>query len=95
MDYGQANLVVLGDAVGGITPTSVAAHGHHIAANRSNAPWLALDWGTKRWATRMSICARRGARTAFPGDEGDNYSLNPGEAFAEAYRVLVEAVTVG
>jgi hypothetical protein len=26
---------------------------------------------------------------AFPGDEGMNYSLNPGEAFAESYRVLV------
>jgi hypothetical protein len=25
-----------------------------------------------------------------PGDEGMNYSLNPGEAFAESYRVLVE-----
>ena len=27
---------------------------------------------------------------AFPGNEGANYSLNPGEAFAESYRVLVE-----
>jgi hypothetical protein len=26
----------------------------------------------------------------FPGDEGVNYSFNPGEAFAESYRVLVE-----
>jgi hypothetical protein len=30
------------------------------------------------------------AGTAYPGDEGDHYQLNPGEAFAEAYRVLAE-----
>lgn len=90
--YGQQKLVVAGEGAVGISGTSVAAHeyGHHIAANRSNAPWLALDWGTKRWATSMSICARAAAGTAFPGDEGENYFLNPGEAFAETYRVLVE-----
>jgi hypothetical protein len=70
----------------------VAAHeyGHHIAANRVNPPWLALDWGTKRWASLAGICARTAAGTAFPGEEGTNYSFNPGEAFAESYRVLVE-----
>ena len=33
---------------------------------------------------------RVAAQTAFPGDEGLYYSHNPGEAFAEAYRVLNE-----
>ena len=28
--------------------------------------------------------------TAFPGDEGADYAFNPGEAFAESYRVLAE-----
>jgi len=90
--YGGQKMVFPGETVDGVAPTSVAAHeyGHHIAANRDNAPWRAIDWGTKRWATQMSICQRTAAGMAFPGDEGANYSLNPGEAFAETYRVLVE-----
>jgi hypothetical protein len=90
--YMGDELVTVGDAVAGTLPTSVAAHdyGHHIAANRNNAPWLALDWGTKRWASAMGICSRVANDVAFPGDEGVNYTLNPGEAFAESYRVLVE-----
>jgi len=90
--YGGQTIVAVGDSTAGIPPVSIAAHeyGHHIAANRSNAPWNALNWGTKRWATTMGICSRVGDGTAFPGDEGPNYTLNPGEGFAESYRVLVE-----
>jgi hypothetical protein len=90
--YGGQTLVTVGDSSTGIPPASIAAHeyGHHIAGNRSNAPWRAIDWGTKRWATTMGICSRVAAGTAFPGDEGANYSLNPGEGYAESYRVLVE-----
>jgi hypothetical protein len=90
--YGDQRLVSLGDSSSGMPPASIAAHeyGHHVANNRSNAPWTAIDWGTKRWATSMHICARVAASTAFPGDEGFNYALNPGEGFAESYRVLVE-----
>jgi hypothetical protein len=90
--YGGQTLVTVGDSTAGAPPASIAAHeyGHHIAANRSNAPWRAIDWGTKRWASRSGICGRVVAGTAFPGDEGSNYSLNPGEGFAESYRVLVE-----
>jgi hypothetical protein len=90
--YGGETLVMVGDSTAGISPTAIAAHeyGQHIAANRSNAPWNALDWGPKRWATTMGICTRVTGGTAFPGDEGLNYPLNPGEAFAESYRVLVE-----
>jgi hypothetical protein len=90
--YGARELVVVGDAAEGVEASMVAAHeyGHHIAANRSNAPWAALDWGTKRWASAVGVCRRVAGGTAFPGDEGFGYPLNPGEAFAETYRVLTE-----
>lgn len=68
----------------------IAAHeyGHHIANNRSNYPWDALGWGTKRWSTGQKICERvRGGEVA-PADSGKRYALNPGEAFADSYRVL-------
>lgn len=65
--------------------------GHHVAASRSNAPWLAVDWGTKRWASYINVCRRARARELFPGSEElPNYRLNPGEGFAESYRVLNE-----
>jgi hypothetical protein len=84
---------MVGDSSGGIPPSSVAAHeyGHHVAHNRVNSPWLAIDWGTKRWASAMNICSRVAAGTAVPGDEDVDYMLNPGEAFAESYRVLNES----
>ena len=90
--YGANRLVSVGDSSGGIAPESVAAHeyGHHVAYNRVNPPWNAEAWGTKRWATDMGICSRTAAGTAFPGDEGGAYTLNPGEAFAETFRVLNE-----
>ncbi len=69
---------------------TILAHeyGHHVAQSRDNAPWRAVDWGTKRWASYANVCARQVEGTAFPGDEGENYYLNPGEAFAESYRLL-------
>jgi hypothetical protein len=78
------------DELGEPTAREVVTHeyGHHIANNRSNAPWTAEDWGTKRWASYEHICARAVAGTAVPGNEGAAYYENPGEAFAEAYRVL-------
>lgn len=90
--YGANTLVSIGDAVDGVTAEEVMRHeyGHHVAANRQNPPWAAVDWGTKRWASRADVCARAGAETVFPGDEGLRYTLNPGEAFAETYRVLNE-----
>lgn len=90
--YGGQTIVVVGEATDGIAPSSIATHeyGHHVAANRSNAPWPAIDWGTKRWASVVGVCSRVALGMAFPGNEGANYSLNPGEAFAESYRVLVE-----
>lgn len=90
--YRRSELVLAGETVGGMTPESIARHeyGHHVAANRVNPPWQAVDWGTKRWASATQVCTRAKAGTAFPGDEADRYRLNPGEAFAEAFRVLAE-----
>jgi hypothetical protein len=63
-------------------------YGHHIANNETGAPYRAEDYGTKRWASYENICARVTAGALFPGDEGFDYTENPGEAFAESYRVL-------
>jgi hypothetical protein len=90
--YGANTLVSIGDPVDGVTAEEVMRHeyGHHVAANRQNPPWAAIDWGTKRWASAADVCTRVAGQTAFPGDEGLYYTQNPGEAFAEAYRVLNE-----
>ena len=48
------------------------------------------DWGTKRWASYLGVCAKARAGTLFPGDQYTHYELNPGEGFAEAYRVFNE-----
>lgn len=90
--YGGNTLVSIGEPVGDVTAEEVMRHeyGHHVAANRQNPPWAAIDWGTKRWASAADVCARVAGQTAFPGDEGLYYTQNPGEAFAEAYRVLNE-----
>lgn len=85
-------LYALGEnAPDGTRAEAILAHeyGHHVARNRINPPWSALDWGTKRWATAMRICPRVRAREVFPSDPL-NYELDPAEGFAEAYRVLTE-----
>jgi hypothetical protein len=88
--YQTNELVAIGEPVDGISSQEVVRHeyGHHVAANRVNAPWPAINWGTKRWGSLANVCARAAGGTAFPGDEGSKYTLNPGEAFAETYRVL-------
>jgi hypothetical protein len=63
-------------------------YGHHIANSRNDAPWAAIDYGTKRWSSYENICAKAAGGTASPGDEGSHYFQNSGEAFAESYRVL-------
>lgn len=82
---GAEQMVVSGEGASlGQPPREfVAAHeyGHHVAANRSNRPWSALDRGTKRWSTHERICRGIKRGTIRPG----KYLENPGEAFAEAY----------
>lgn len=75
-----------------VSPEAAIAHeyGHHVAGARNNAPWPAIDWGTKRWSTYVGICAATESGQLAPGDQNERYALNPGEAFAEVYRVLNE-----
>jgi hypothetical protein len=63
-------------------------YGHHVARNRADSPWVAEMFGTKRWASYMNVCKRTADGELSPGDEGSSSAENPGEAFAEAYRVL-------
>ena len=66
-------------------------YGHHVAANRDNAPWAAIDRGTKRWSSYVNVCAKTRSGDLFPGAQDPlHYVFNPGEGFAEAYRVLNE-----
>ena len=66
-------------------------YGHHIAANRSDAPWSALAWGPKRWSSTIQVCARTRKKELYPGAEDPaHYAENPGEGWAETYRVLNE-----
>ncbi len=59
-------------------------YGHHIANNRVNAPWSALEMGAKRWATYERVCQGTRKGELHPGDEDVHYWDNPGEGFAEA-----------
>jgi len=90
--YGDDQLVLVNEPALGFDPEEVARHeyGHHIAQNRLNSPWPAIDWGPKHWATAADICARVHSGDVFPGDEFLLYRLNPGEAFAETYRFLMD-----
>ncbi|HXG77136.1 MAG TPA: hypothetical protein VNJ53_11240 [Gaiellaceae bacterium] len=76
----------------GTTAEDVVRHeyGHHVAFHRLNAPWRAIDWGPKRWASAAGVCGRVQRREAFPGNQGGSYAQNPGEAWAEVYRLMDE-----
>ena len=72
---------------------SVAMHeyGHHVAFHRRNDPWDAIDYGPKRWASYEQVCPKTARGRLFPGaEDADHYERNPGEAWAETYRVLNE-----
>jgi hypothetical protein len=62
-------------------------YGHHLANHRNNSPFNnpAIDWGPKNWASFAQVCQGVRAGRYFPGDEGDHYRQNPGEAFAESF----------
>jgi hypothetical protein len=91
---GARRMIVPGDAneqSGGVTTSFVIAHeyGHHVAAYRDNAPFSALEFGPKRWASYERVCSRTLDGKLFPGDEGKHYAANPGEGWAETYAHLV------
>jgi hypothetical protein len=91
--YARDELVSIGDTlIDGTTPDEVIRHeyGHHIAFNRTNPPWQAIDWGPKYWASSINVCSKVTQGNAFPGDEGQHYDQNPGEAWAETYRLMDE-----
>ena len=91
--YSRDEMVALGETtIDGVSPEEVVRHeyGHHVAMHRLNTPWVAIDWGPKQWASAATVCSRVGRKEAFPGDEGNNYALNPGEAWAEVYRLMDE-----
>jgi hypothetical protein len=91
--YSANRIVSIGDALpDDASPEEVLRHeyGHHVAFHRLNPPWPAIDWGPKRWASAAGVCARVVRKEAFPGNEGGNYAQNPGEAWAEVYRLMDE-----
>lgn len=90
--YSGNRMASTGEPWRNITAAEVVRHeyGHHVAGNRSNAPWTAIAWGPKNWASAASICRRAAEGSVYPGDEGDHYELNPGEAWAETYRIFDE-----
>lgn len=81
------------DPAVGTSAKGVLAHeyGHHVASSRSNPPFTSVDYGTKRWASYENVCARTFAGDLYPGaEDARHYMYNPGEAFAETFRVLNE-----
>ena len=79
------------DPTSNLSAEAVITHeyGHHVAANRNNSPWEAEDWGPKRWASAEQVCARTKSGQLSPGAEDPvRYVVNPGEGWAETYRVL-------
>lgn len=94
--YGRNQIIAPAqDPEFGLAAESVVAHeyGHHVAAHRINRPWEAVDFGTKRWASYENVCSKWQRGLYFPGSEDEeHYFYNPGEGFAEAYRVMNERV---
>jgi hypothetical protein len=90
--YGSNRLITMSTDLPYISARAVLTHeyGHHVAQSSDNTPWQAVDYGPKRWATYVGVCKRTASGELAPGDESNRYQLNPGEAWAEDYRVLNE-----
>jgi hypothetical protein len=86
-------MIVPGEAPGGFSDAVVGyaithEYGHHIAANRDNSPFGAINWGTKRWSSYVKVCDGVQDGRFAPGDQGSRYLDNPGEGFADSYAHL-------
>ena len=84
---GANRMYVPDRAVEGAPLDYVLAHeyGHHIASWRSNAPWDAVDWGPKYWASATRVCTHVHEGELFPGNQEGHYLDDPGEGFADSY----------
>jgi hypothetical protein len=89
---GENRIVLSGDADPAPDTASrdfVLAHeyGHHVAQHRDMpSPFpAAINWGTERWASAANVCQGHRKGAFFPGDEGEHYYEDPGEAFAESF----------
>jgi hypothetical protein len=72
----------------GATRSFIVAHeyGHHVAQHRLNPPFEpTINYGTKRWTSFERVCQGTRRGQYFPGDQGNHYFQNPGEAFAESF----------
>jgi hypothetical protein len=81
-------------ATADFTPQAALLHeyGHHVANSRRNPPFVSVNYGPKRWASYENVCALTRSGRLHPGAESfPEYTLNPGEGWAEAYRVVNEA----
>jgi hypothetical protein len=83
-------------ATSDFTPQAALLHeyGHHIANSRANTPFRpTVDYGPKRWASFENVCALTKRGKLHPGAETfPQYKLNPGEGWAESYRVVNEGL---
>jgi hypothetical protein len=73
----------------GIPQEDILAHeyGHALANGRSNYPFPAVAFGTKRWASYERVCPRF-LRVLIDPRARITYKTDPGEAFADSYRLL-------
>jgi len=63
-------------------------YGHHIANNRKNTPWKALEYGPKYWSSEQNICIGVDKGRFFPGNQDKHYFDDPGENWAEGYAAM-------
>ena len=71
-------------------PYQVAMHeyGHHLANSLGTKHWQAVDWGPRRWAGAAHVRSLSKQHRLWPGDEDEHWFENPGEIWAETYRVV-------
>jgi len=62
--------------------------GHHIAGERRNDPFSAINFGAKYWSSHEHVCDHVDDGELFPGNQGSHYYEDPGEGFADAYAHL-------